>query len=282
MDVWEIPRDCVTLGDRIGEGQFGIVFAGTVKIGEDTIKAAIKCIKDVDDRYDMKDLKLEMEMMKEIGYHPNVVSLIGTCTIETPLYIITEYVSGGNLLDQLRQSRRTDSKYVNVNSTLTSRDLLRIALDVSRGMRHIAMKKFVHRDLAARNVLMTDTLTAKVADFGLARDIYCEGKYVKTGGGRLPIKWMAPEAIRDQVYTTQTDVWSFGVLLWEIVTLGRSPYPGVPIAMLLEKLLYGYKMPCPSHCSEEVYSVMESCWQLEPSARPGFGELSKILTEMLS
>lgn len=149
-------------------------------------------------------------------------------------------------------------------------------------MSHIALKKLVHRDLAARNILMTTDLVAKIADFGLARDIYCEGMYVKTGGGRLPIKWMAPDAIRDQTYTIKSDVWSFGILLWEIVTLGGSPYPGIPVNILLEKLLYGYRMPKPKHCSDEVYAIMEDCWALDPSMRPSFDELCKALSLLLS
>ena len=172
--------------------------------------------------------------------------------------------------------------YANISSTLTSRDLLRIALDVSRGMSHIALKKLVHRDLAARNVLMTSDMVAKIADFGLARDIYCEGMYVKTGGGRLPIKWMAPDAIKDQTYTIKSDVWSFGVLVWEIVTLGGSPYPGIPVNLLLEKLLYGYRMPQPEHCSDEVYSIMQECWSLVPADRPDFQELCEMFSMLLS
>ena len=249
---------------------------------EGPLKVAVKTIKENADRFDIKDLLQEMEMMKEIGQHPHIVSLVGTCTTPGPLYIITEYVSGGNLLDYLRASRPDDETYVNVTSTLSSRDLLKIALDCARGMSHIANKKFVHRDLAARNILLTEEHEAKVADFGLARDIYGDGQYVKTGGGRLPIKWMAPESIQDQVYTTTSDVWSFGVLLWEIVTIGGSPYPCVPVNLLLTKLLCGYRMSKPAHCSEELYNLMMSCWDINPEARPNFSELCHILSEMLS
>jgi len=173
-------------------------------------------------------------------------------------------------------------RYANVVSTLNSRDLLNIAFDVCKGMRHIASKKLVHRDLAARNVLMTSDLVAKIGDFGLARDVYCEGIYVKTGGGRLPIKWMAPESIKDQAYTIKSDVWSFGILMWEIVTLGGSPYPCMPVNLLLEKLLYSYRMPKPEHCSDEVYTIMEECWALESTDRPSFERLCKELLTLLS
>lgn len=173
-------------------------------------------------------------------------------------------------------------RYANVASTLNSRDLLNIALDVSKGMRHVASKKLVHRDLAARNVLMSKDLVAKIGDFGLARDVYSEGIYVKTGGGRLPIKWMAPESIKDRAYTIKSDVWSFGILLWEIVTLGGSPYPSMPVNILLEKLLYGYRMLKPDHCSDEVYSIMEECWSSDPVTRPSFDFLCKELLTLLS
>jgi len=149
-------------------------------------------------------------------------------------------------------------------------------------MRHVASKKLVHRDLAARNVLMTRDLVAKIGDFGLARDVYCEGIYVKTGGGRLPIKWMAPESIKDRAYTVKSDVWSFGILMWEIVTLGGSPYPGMPLNALLEKVLYGYRMPKPDHCSDEVYTIMEECWMVDPVSRPHFDFLCKELATLLS
>ncbi|XP_031550328.1 uncharacterized protein LOC116287775 isoform X2 [Actinia tenebrosa] len=281
MDAWEIPRDRLRVGEKIGEGQFGIVLKGTLTTSEGPVKVAIKTIKGVD-RFEMKDFMQEMDMMKEIGHHPNVVSLLGVSSIGAPLYIITEYVDGGDLLDLLRSSRRTDERYANMTSILNSRQLLGIALGVSKGMSHIALKKLVHRDLAARNVLMTTELVAKIADFGLARDIYCEGMYVKTGGGRLPIKWMSPDAIRDQTYTIKSDVWSFGILLWEIVTLGGSPYPGIPVNILLEKLLYGYRMPKPEHCSDEVYSIMEECWALDPSMRPSFDDLCEALSLLLS
>ena len=246
------------------------------------IKVAVKTIKEHADRFDYKDLLQEMEMMKEIGQHPHVISLMGTCTTPGPLYIVTEYVSGGNLLDYLRASRPDDETYVNIISTLSSRDLLKIALDCARGMHHIAEKKFVHRDLAARNILLTEEYEAKVADFGLARDVYGDGQYVKTGGGRVPIKWMAPESIQDQIYTTRSDVWSFGVLLWEIITIGGSPYPCVPVNLLLTKLLCGYRMSKPAHCSDELYDLMKTCWKLDPKERPTFSEICCTLSEMLS
>ena len=132
--------------------------------------------------------------MKAIGQHPNVVTFIGACTNKGPLYIITEYIAGGNLLDYLRASRVSGDAYVNVISSLSPRELLKIALDVARGMSHVAKKKFVHRDLAARNVLLTEGRVAKVADFGLARDVYTEGKYVKTGQDRLSVL-LGPVAI---------------------------------------------------------------------------------------
>ena len=246
------------------------------------VKVAVKTLKEPVHRFDYRDLIQEMEMMKEIGHHPHVISLLGTCTTQGPLYIITEFVSGGNLLDYLRSSRPSDETYVNIISTLSSRDLLKIALDVARGMNHIAKKKFVHRDLAARNVLLTEDFEAKVADFGLTRDIYGDGQYVKTGGGRVPIKWMAPESIQDQIYTTKSDVWAFGVLLWEIVTIGGSPYPCVPVSLLLSKLLCGYRMSKPAHCSDELHDLMKMCWQLTPEARPTFSEICESLSDMLS
>jgi len=116
----------------------------------------------------------------------------------------------------------------------------------------------------------------------LARDIYGDGQYVKSGGGRVPIKWMAPESIQDQIYTTNSDVWSFGVLLWEIITIGGSPYPCVPVNLLLTKLLCGYRMSKPAHCSDELYDLMKTCWQVDAKERPTFSEICCTLSEMLS
>lgn len=146
---------------------------------------------------------------------------------------------------------------------------------------HLSKLRVLHRDLAARNVLVCDNKLVKVSDFGLSRDVYQNNVYWKQGGGKLPIRWMALESITHQKYTTQSDVWSFGVLLWEIVTLGEYPYSEVNNADLLSFLKNGYRMKKPPHCGIELYQIMMNCWKEKPKDRPTFTELRKQLETLL-
>ncbi|XP_069683137.1 tyrosine-protein kinase receptor torso-like [Periplaneta americana] len=179
--------------------------------------------------------------------------------------------------------------YVNVNddsiqqpkNQLTPADLLSFARQIAMGMEYLSINRVVHRDLAARNVLVCADKTIKISDFGLSRDVYEENVYRKKGSGRLPVKWMAFESLLQQVYTTQSDVWSFGILLWEIVTLGGNPYPGISTNKLFGLLRDGYRMECPANCSKELYDIMLACWQAKPKDRPTFVELHKMLDDLL-
>lgn len=250
---------------------------------EKTTQVAVKTLKPDADRHDYRDLMTELSIMKRAGSHPNIVSLLGACSKEGPLYLVMEFVSGGNLLAFLRSNRCQDPHYVNMASSLNERELLKIAEDVAKGMNYLNSLNLVHRDLAARNVLLTEEKVAKVTDFGLARDVHSEGIYTKTTtAGRLPVKWMAPESIRFHIYTTKSDVWSFGVLLWEIITIGECPYPGMPARLLAGRLMAGYRMKKPANCSDELYEVMRACWQLDTEARPTFAELVTILHGFLA
>ncbi|XP_067373635.1 vascular endothelial growth factor receptor 3 isoform X2 [Channa argus] len=165
---------------------------------------------------------------------------------------------------------------------LTIEDLICYSFQVARGMEFLASRKCIHRDLAARNILLSENNIVKICDFGLARDIYKDPDYVRKGNARLPLKWMAPESIFDKVYTSQSDVWSFGVLLWEIFSLGASPYPGVQIDEEFCKCLRdGVRMRAPETASPEIYGIMLGCWQGEPKERPTFPALVQILGDLL-
>uniref|UniRef100_A0A8C2UDM7 receptor protein-tyrosine kinase n=1 Tax=Coturnix japonica TaxID=93934 RepID=A0A8C2UDM7_COTJA len=165
---------------------------------------------------------------------------------------------------------------------LTMEDLISYSFQVARGMEFLSSRKCIHRDLAARNILLSENNVVKICDFGLARDIYKDPDYVRKGDARLPLKWMAPETIFDKVYTTQSDVWSFGVLLWEIFSLGASPYPGVQIDEdFCSKLKEGTRMRAPEQATEEIYQIMLDCWRSNPNDRPRFSELVKRLGDLL-
>ncbi|XP_047440704.1 vascular endothelial growth factor receptor 3 isoform X2 [Mugil cephalus] len=165
---------------------------------------------------------------------------------------------------------------------LTIEDLICYSFQVARGMEFLASRKCIHRDLAARNILLSENNIVKICDFGLARDIYKDPDYVRKGNARLPLKWMAPESIFDKVYTSQSDVWSFGVLLWEIFSLGASPYPGVQIdEEFCKRLKDGFRMRAPETASPEIYGIMLACWQGEPKERPMFPGLVQILGDLL-
>ncbi|XP_073455573.1 vascular endothelial growth factor receptor kdr-like isoform X1 [Aquarana catesbeiana] len=165
---------------------------------------------------------------------------------------------------------------------LTMEDLICYSFQVAKGMEFLASRKCIHRDLAARNILLSENNVVKICDFGLARDIYKDPDYVRKGDARLPLKWMAPEAIFDKIYTTQSDVWSFGVLLWEIFSLGASPYPGVQIDEdFCCRLKEGTRMRPPEYCNPEMYQTMLDCWQGVPTDRPTFTELVQRLGDLL-
>uniref|UniRef100_A0A665XEN4 receptor protein-tyrosine kinase n=1 Tax=Echeneis naucrates TaxID=173247 RepID=A0A665XEN4_ECHNA len=165
---------------------------------------------------------------------------------------------------------------------LTLEDLICYSFQVAKGMEFLASRKCIHRDLAARNILLSENNVVKICDFGLARDIYKDPDYVRKGDARLPLKWMAPEAIFDKIYTTQSDVWSFGVLMWEIFSLGASPYPGVQIdEEFCCRLKEGTRMRAPEYSSSEIYQTMLDCWHGEPQGRPTFTELVERLGDLL-
>ncbi|XP_047441554.1 macrophage colony-stimulating factor 1 receptor [Mugil cephalus] len=161
-------------------------------------------------------------------------------------------------------------------------DLLRFSFQVAQGLDFLAAKNCIHRDVAARNVLLTNRREAKICDFGLARDIMNDSNYVVKGNARLPVKWMAPESIFDCVYTVQSDVWSYGILLWEIFSLGKSPYPSMAVDSQFYKMVKcGYQMSQPDFAPPEIYSVMKMCWNLEPTERPTFSKITQMIERLL-
>ncbi|KAG2466433.1 TIE2 protein, partial [Polypterus senegalus] len=269
--------------DVIGEGNFGQVLKARIKKDGLRMDAAIKRMKEYASKDDHRDFAGELEVLCKLGSHPNIINLLGACEHKGYLYLAIEYAPHGNLLDFLRKSRvlETDPAFAIANSTastLSSQQLLQFAADVARGMDYLSQKQFIHRDLAARNILVGENFVAKIADFGLSRG---QEVYVKKTMGRLPVRWMAIESLNYSVYTTNSDVWSFGILLWEIVSLGGTPYCGMTCAELYEKLPQGNRLEKPLNCDDEVFDLMKQCWREKPYERPSFAQILLSLNRML-
>ncbi|CAH2095151.1 unnamed protein product [Euphydryas editha] len=287
---WEVPRESLCIGKVLGEGEFGKVVkaecVGILKPGLQSV-VAVKMLKEGHTDAEMMALVSEMEMMKMIGKHVNIINLLGCCTQDGPLYVIVEYAPNGNLREFLRNHRpgnryESPTEDLKEKKTLTQKDLVSFSYQVARGMEYLASRRCIHRDLAARNVLVSDDCVLKIADFGLAKDVHSNDYYRKKTEGRLPVRWMAPESLYHKVFTTQTDVWSFGVLLWEIMTLGGTPYPTVPGQYMYQHLSAGHRMEKPPCCSLEIYMLMRECWSFSPGDRPSFTELVEDLDKILT
>ncbi|CAH3158239.1 unnamed protein product, partial [Porites lobata] len=286
--TWEIPRNSVTIEKVIGKGAFGQVAKGTaIDLRERPGKSAVavKMLKASPPESDRKDLLSELDVLKTLKPHPHVIRLLGCVTETDPLLILIEYVPFGDLLGYLRKSRGLNDTYfkdpdIKPQTSLTSQQLIKFAWQIADGMSYLSSRFIIHRDLAARNVLVGERETCKVTDFGMARHVQQENIYERKTKGRLPVKWTAYEALMFNTYTTNSDVWSYGVVLYEIFTVGGSPYPrmdGRKIASLLQE---GYRMPKPQHVDDKLYQIMMNCWQNEPEARPSFTALTKQLKDM--
>ncbi|GMT31166.1 hypothetical protein PFISCL1PPCAC_22463, partial [Pristionchus fissidentatus] len=266
-DEWEVDRTEIAMRNKLGGGQYGDVYEGFWKRYDKTV--AVKTLKE--DAMALPDFLAEAAIMKEL-HHKNLVQLLGVCTREAPFYIIAEYMCYGNLLDYLRKSER---------SKLTPSTLVHMATQVAAGMAYLETRNFIHRDLAARNCLVGENNFVKVADFGLARFMR-EDTYTAHQGAKFPIKWTAPEGLAYNTFSTKSDVWAFGVLLWEIATCGMAPYPGVELSNVYSLLEKGFRMDQPPGCPPNVYMLMLQCWNWSPSDRPRFRELHSRLENILS
>lgn len=282
---WEVARDDVDVDKIIGKGAFGQVAKGTVRKlpnGSAPTRVAIKMLKANAPESDKCDLKSELELMKTLKPHPHVIKLLGCVTESEPLLVLIEYVPFGDLLGYLRKSRGLNDTYykdpdIKPNTNLTSEQLMKFAWQIADGMSYLSMRKIIHRDLAARNVLVGERETCKVTDFGMARDVQQKNVYERKSKGRLPVKWTAFEALLYGQYTTKSDVWSYGVLLYEIFTIGGSPYPRMDGKKIANSLQEGYRMPKPMHVDNELYEIMMNCWKNEPEDRPSFTSLTNQL-----
>ncbi|XP_047738252.1 flocculation protein FLO11-like [Hyalella azteca] len=286
---WEFNRSQLKMVSILGEGNFGVVWKaearGFCDYAAGGVLVAVKRVKEGAGAKEKQDLLRELSVMQLLGPHPNVVSLLGCCTQNEPHLVIMEYVMFGKLLTFLRD-HRTRHNYFNFSSdtaALTSRDLTRFACQVATGCDYLQSRGVIHRDLAARNILVDHNKVCKIADFGMARCIQDIGSdiYEQKSKGALPIRWMAPESLYMNIFTHKSDVWSFGILCWEIVTLGATPYPGLTAREVMRQVTEGYRLERPDHCKPELYRLLATCWQQDLNKRPTFHHLKIELSTLL-
>ncbi|XP_071941013.1 uncharacterized protein [Antedon mediterranea] len=291
-DVYEFTFEKLQFLEELGKGAFGKVYKAHAnniagKMGVTVV--AVKALQEGASEVDKQDFRNELSLMKKMPPHPNVIRLLGACTRIGGEVIILEYANYGSLLSYLRTSRvlMEEGDYCNIKkntSILSTSDLIRMALQVVKGMIYISSLNIIHRDLAARNILVDENHVCKISDFGLSRQT-CEftDTYVKSEKrARLPIRWMAYESLFEGLYTSKSDVWSFGVLLWEIATRGENPYAGKKANDLLNFLQKGYRMKRPQTCSRELYDVMLKCWEQRLERRPTFLTIFRLLDRLLT
>lgn len=282
VDVKSLPqvaRESLRLVKALGQGAFGEVYQGLYRHRDgDAVEmpVAVKTLPEMSTGQAEADFLMEAAIMAKFN-HPNIVHLIGVCFDRHPRFIVLELLAGGDLKNFLREGRNKPER----PSPLTMKDLVFCALDVAKGCRYMESKRFIHRDIAARNCLLSSKgpgRVVKIADFGMARDIYRSDYYRKGGKAMLPIKWMPPEAFLDGIFTSKTDVWSFGVLLWEVFSLGLMPYTGLPNRDVMQLVTGGGRLDAPPGCPLAIYKIMKDCWNPTPEERPSFSNILERLT----
>ncbi|XP_041925461.1 tyrosine-protein kinase receptor TYRO3 isoform X1 [Alosa sapidissima] len=279
-----VERASLTLGKELGKGEFGSVFEGIFSPqGGVEMKVAVKTMRaGIHSHEDLETFLKEAEIMRHFD-HENVVSLLGVTlehnqdsSIPVPL-VILPFLRHGDLRRFLIATR-----YGDIPMFVPYQSLLRFMIDIAAGMEYLSSKGFLHRDLAARNCMLGDDLHVRVADFGLSKSVYSGNYYRQKVAIRLPMKWMAMESLSESMFSIKTDVWSFGVTMWEIMSRGKTPYPGVHNHDLLAYLEASHRLKPPADCESTLYEVMQSCWKSDPAQRPGFAELGMQLKGLLS
>nr|CAH7751181.1 unnamed protein product [Callosobruchus chinensis] len=267
---YELVRSQIELHEILGEGQFGDVHKGTVRTKDNVlIPVAVKTCKGDADLATTEKFLEEAYIMQKFD-HPHIIKLIGVCS-ESPVWIVMELAKLGELRAYLQTHK----------SRLDLANLLLYAYQLSTALSYLESKKYVHRDIAARNVLVSTDKCVKLADFGLSRWMGDDQSYYKASKGKLPVKWMSPESINFRRFTTASDVWMFGVCIWEILMYGVKPFQGVKNNDVIGKIENGERLALPPNCPPRLYSLMSQCWSYEPSKRPSFKDIKEILQEIL-
>ncbi|NXP33879.1 MERTK kinase, partial [Leiothrix lutea] len=277
-----VDRNALSLGKVLGEGEFGSVMEGRLSQPEGPPqKVAVKTMKlDNFSQREIEEFLSEAACMKDFD-HPNVIKLLGVCielsSLQVPKpMVILPFMKYGDLHSFLLRSRlEMAPQFVPLQT------LVKFMVDIALGMEYLSSRNFLHRDLAARNCMLRDDMTVCVADFGLSKKIY-SGDYYRQGRiAKMPVKWIALESLADRVYTTKSDVWAFGVTMWEIATRGMTPYPGVQNHEIYEYLFHGQRLKKPEDCLDELYEIMSECWRADPATRPTFSQLKVQLEKLL-
>ena len=306
----EIPRGAFTVTDEIGSGNFGSVSKGELKglYGPNSIKTvALKTMNGPAEGSELKDFLHEIKIMGYVKPHLNLVSMIGSCACEVggmwngvkvaekEMWLILEFCPHGDLKSFLAKNKKKILNK-NENNSISDRCLISWAYDVAKGMEYLSNNKIMHGDLAARNVLLDDNplgrgfSVAKVADFGLSKKFYDNKEYEKESRVYVPWKWMALEYLSSGFFTLNSDVWSFGVVLWELLSCGRIPYGHDDYKDVLEKLEDGYRLPCPPDVKnittwdpKKLYEIVSKiCFEAEPDDRATFSDVVKMIEKEMS
>ena len=264
----EVDPDEIEKESIIGVGEFGDVWKGYLSRHERKIPVALKILKSASSEKNKDDFFKEASVMGQFS-HPNVIFLYGV-TLKRPIMIVTPFMQNGSL-----------DKYLTSHMNNVPFDhLVTLCYGVARGMVYLSLLGFVHRDLAARNILLDKDLTPKITDFGLSRETEEDFYRVHTGG-KIPVRWTAPEAILYRKFNTASDMWSFGVLMWEVMSFGQTPYGDTDNFTIMEELQKGYRLPAPDSCPSVIYTLMLSCWNKTPEQRPSFTDIQQSLLQII-
>ncbi|KAM9789417.1 insulin receptor a [Neosynchiropus ocellatus] len=281
-DEWEVAREKITILRQLGLGSFGMVYEGIAKDiikGESETRVAVKTVNESASLRERIEFLNEASVMKAFSCH-HVVRLLGVVSKGQPTLVVMELMTHGDLKSYLR-SLRPEAENNPGRPPPTLKEMIQMAAEIADGMAYLNAKKFVHRDLAARNCMVAHDFTIKIGDFGMTRDIYETDYYRKGGKGMLPVRWMAPESLKDGVFTANSDCWSFGVVLWEISTLAEQPYQGLSNEQVLKFVMDGGYLERPDNCADRLHNLMQMCWQYNPKMRPTFQEIIEMLREDL-
>ncbi|RZC34381.1 Pkinase Tyr, ANF receptor and/or Peripla BP 6 domain containing protein [Asbolus verrucosus] len=278
LDKWEIPRNSVVINRKLGEGAFGTVYGGEANFPEKGwVAVAVKTLKVGSSTEEKLDFLSEAEVMKRFE-HKNIIKLLGVCTKQEPIYTIMEYMLYGDLKTFLLARRHlVNDKTIEESDEISSKKLTMMALDVARGLSYLAQLKYVHRDVASRNCLINAQRTVKLGDFGMTRPMFENDYYKFTRKGMLPVRWMSPESLALGVFTPASDVWSFGILLYEIVTFGSFPYQGMNNMEVLEYVKAGHTIVIPQGVKTQLRGLLKSCWHQDPKMRTRASEIVEFL-----